>query len=180
MAYTVSLALPTRAMCCFTCSAVQVAGTPRNSVVIRPPAEVGGKFISVRIVSRVGGGEEVHQPRPPLVAQLTEQVHLLVGREGLDQRRRHLLVDPFEDLAPPLELRLVEQLHRQVERQRRHHPRRGLQRQAVERLGDVDRAEIGTRFDEVVLIAAEEIEKFWGEAGRGGHDGSPPWRWQVR
>ena len=88
--------------------------------------------------------EDLEEPGPVGLFQLAKEIGLLVGGHRLDQRDGATLFEQLEDVAPSIELRLVEKLHREIEGQRGDDARGRLDRELVERLGDI-RAAGGSR-----------------------------------
>jgi hypothetical protein len=103
--------------------------------------------------------KNVKESGPVRLFQGTEQLDLLVRRDGLDQRHRSLLVEQFEDVGPAFELGLVQQLSAQVEGESSDYPSRRGERQLVERLSRVRRPEILAGDKEVLFVARQQVEE---------------------
>src|SRR5258708_9007583 len=92
--------------------------------------------------------------------ELPEQVSLLIGGHGVDQRRSLLLAHLLEDPGAMMcELGLIEHGNSEIGGKCGHDFRRSLGWKVPERVGDIGGAHAGKRLCEVGWVAVEQIEE---------------------
>ncbi len=103
----------------------------------------------------------------------THEIHLLVRRHRLDERRGRSRLHRLNDRVPAFELGLVEHLYGEIEGDHGDDLRRGRRRQVVKRLGDVRGTHSGQCLGQLGGVALQEVQQFG--VGHSGSRGWPDW-----